>query len=162
MGILKLFIVIALLNQWLFEKDLAREFQEDQTPDKSATDERKPVINESIEDSFIDEEKQTPFSENRAKNYRDLFSYQNFAEMYKKQRELVTVVSQQQEAIERMQESNNMMHEKNDRMQEKNDKMQQTNDRVLAANNTMQQTIVSMKKEMDRLKDMIESKDSLK
>jgi methyl-accepting chemotaxis protein len=127
------------------------------------------MINESIEESFIDEEKQTHISENRVKTYRDLFSFENFAEMYKKQRELVTVISQQKEANDRMQEQNDSVQDANntmkqtiDRMQEKNDRMQEANDRVLTANTKMQQTIESMKKEMDRLKDMIETKDSLK
>ena len=98
------------------------------------------MINESIEESFIDEEKQIQFSENHPKNYRDLFSFQNFAEMYKKQRELVSIISQQQEAV---------------------DTMQKTIDRVLGANNTMQQTNENMKKEMEKLKNMIETKDIL-
>jgi len=50
----------------------------------------------------------------------------------------------------------------NEKVLASNNTMQQNIDRVLASNNMMQQTIENMKKEIDRLKDKNETKDSLK
>ena len=117
LGLTKLFIIFTLLNQWVFEKKLAAQYNREGPGEKQESIVRNHErINESelsMTATLLDQSQHSSPAKHDEQDqhlpsgqaidedyyYRELFSFKTFAEMHRRQLELVRVVNSQQEVI---------------------------------------------------------------